>query len=43
MDKILDNLDLGSKGLWFPTIISILLFITVLIIPKKILLGEKYI
>jgi hypothetical protein len=35
MNDIIDKLDIGSKGLWFPVIISILLFITVLIIPKK--------
>ncbi|MBD1381858.1 hypothetical protein [Metabacillus arenae] len=35
MNEILDQLDLNSKGLWFPIIVSILLFISVLLIPKK--------
>lgn len=35
MQKIIDHLDLGAKGLWFPVIISILLTTTVLFIRKK--------
>ncbi|WP_080848221.1 hypothetical protein [Cytobacillus gottheilii] len=31
----LDNLDLGAKGLWFPIIVSIALFLTLCFIPKK--------
>ncbi|ALC81747.1 MULTISPECIES: hypothetical protein [Bacillus] len=35
MNNLLDKLDLTSKGLWFPIVVTILLFITVLIVPKK--------
>ncbi len=35
MVKFIYNLDLGAKGLWFPVIVSILLIIIALFIPKK--------
>lgn len=35
MDKFIENLDLGAKGLWFPVTVSILLVLIVLFIPKK--------
>lgn len=35
MQKFIENLDLGAKGLWFPVIISILLTTTALFIRKK--------
>jgi phosphatidylserine synthase len=35
MQKFIENLDLGAKGLWFPVIISILLATTALFIRKK--------
>ncbi|AUJ27010.1 MULTISPECIES: hypothetical protein [Virgibacillus] len=35
MDKVIHNLDLHSKGIWFPITISIILVLTILFIPKK--------
>ncbi|MFD2215622.1 hypothetical protein [Metabacillus endolithicus] len=35
MDKLIENLDFGAEGLWFPITISILLSIIVLFIPKR--------
>ncbi|MDQ0270110.1 hypothetical protein [Cytobacillus purgationiresistens] len=35
LSTALSNLDLGAKGLWFPIIVSIILFVTLLLIPKK--------
>ncbi|WP_176087328.1 hypothetical protein [Virgibacillus dokdonensis] len=42
MDKVIHNLDLHSKGIWFPITISIILVLTILFIPKKHLLGKSY-
>ncbi|WP_445487428.1 hypothetical protein [Niallia sp. 03133] len=35
MNYFIDHLDLHAKGLWFPLVISTLLVIMVLFIPKK--------
>ncbi|WP_121640086.1 hypothetical protein [Virgibacillus sp. Bac330] len=35
MDKVIHNLDLHSKGIWFPITISIILVLTMLFTPKK--------
>lgn len=43
MHEIIDNLDLSSKGLWFPVTVSIVLVLSVLIIPKKISWRDIYI
>lgn len=35
MQKFIESLDLGAKGLWFPVTVCILLGLSVIIIPKK--------
>ncbi|API93580.1 hypothetical protein J32TS6_09880 [Virgibacillus pantothenticus] len=35
MDKVIHNLDLHSKGIWFPITISIVLALIMLFVPKK--------
>lgn len=35
MQSWIDQLDLGAKGFWYPTTVSILLVLTVIFIPKK--------
>ncbi|KKI92884.1 hypothetical protein WQ54_06785 [Bacillus sp. SA1-12] len=35
MQEFIKNLDLGAKGMWFPVLVSILLAVIVLFIPKK--------
>ncbi|WP_223596773.1 hypothetical protein [Neobacillus bataviensis] len=42
MEKFIQNLDLSSKGLWFPITLGTIFLIYILFMPKRLSWGEIY-